>query len=200
MIVVRHECWFCFSYRSWSSPTSSLCFTAFTLSSPPKLLVWTRCSWKVKARRPPLAFPPCPPSHVTHRRLKSNTPLDRRLFWHAQASRGIKRLTGKNGTEEATRARGGIKIPLWWVLHLVSTTFLQLLEHFLDLKYKPLIWEKTQKNFESKCILLILIWDSHILMRHQFFFPPNCSLFFYSILFSSGLERWTTELQGYSAY
>lgn len=103
--VVRRRRWFCLSYRSWSSPTSSLCFTAFTLSSPPKLLVWTRCSWKVKARRPPRAFPPCPPSPVTHRRLNSNTPLDRRLSRDARASRGLKRQMGENGTEEHSRAQ-----------------------------------------------------------------------------------------------
>lgn len=72
------ECWFCLSCRSWSSRTSSPCFTVFTLFSLPKLLAWTRCLWRAKAPRPPLDFLLFPVSHVIHRHLSSNTPLDRR--------------------------------------------------------------------------------------------------------------------------
>lgn len=73
--------WLCidffFSFRSWSSQISLLCFTVFMLFLLPKLLAWTRCLWRVKATRLPRGFLHFPASHVFHRHLNWNTPLDR---------------------------------------------------------------------------------------------------------------------------
>lgn len=74
------EDWFSVSLRSWSSQTSSQCFTVFTLFSLPKLLAWTRCLWRAKAPRPPLGSLLFPVSPVIHRHLSWNTPLDRCCF------------------------------------------------------------------------------------------------------------------------
>lgn len=65
-------------FRSWSFQTSSRCSTVFMLFLLPKLLAWTRCLWRAKALRLQLGFLPFPVSHVIHKHLNSNTPLDRR--------------------------------------------------------------------------------------------------------------------------
>lgn len=137
--------------RSWSSPTSSPCSTASTLSSPPKSLVWTRCSWRAKARPPTPATPPCPPSRVTHRRLSSNTPLDRRLF------PGL----GRDGRETAA---GNSRADAVGFKHFCGEC--------LDLKTKPLFWGKTQENSESNCIL-ISWYEINSSRRESPVFPPT---------------------------
>ena len=69
------ECLVC--CRSWNSPTSLQCCTAFMRFSPPKSLAWIQCLWRVKVLRLLQGSPLSPVSPITHRHPKWNTPPDR---------------------------------------------------------------------------------------------------------------------------
>lgn len=77
----------CVSFRSWSSRTSSLCFTVFTLSLLPKLLAWIRCLWRATELRLTWGFPLFLVFHVIHRHRNWNLPLDRCCSLHTPFKR-----------------------------------------------------------------------------------------------------------------
>lgn len=140
---------FLLSFRSWSSQTSLLFFTVFTLSLLPKLLAWTQCLWRARAALRLLGFLRCLASLVTHRLQNWNTPLDRCCCLRTSFKRPESPQTSDSWTW--IKAISVLRIAGCFsrIKDLLVSITLDISEDFRNYfgpDFEPLLWKPSESN------------------------------------------------------